>query len=102
MLFPSLSKSQSMGGTVINWDTAQWDIKLMTKYEGTQDIKQLCNTTDIFLLPFHLSFNEGTGICRSLMGQMNVITDLNNQKSVISLMNSTNQCTRGIKHYKNL
>ena len=80
---------------MINWKKAVWDVRGMTTYNI--EYEKICKPLEIglILIPGFWSVYDSSRICKNLRGNMNVISNKENNDEIAEMMKNSEMCSIG-------
>ena len=80
-------------GDIVNWDTANWNVKNMKEYEGTYE--DICKSHELgqVLFPGYRNYTTALSLCQNVRGNLLQIETEDQQNIALDLMQNSSTCS---------
>ena len=89
----SYSCSKYFYGNIINWNNATWQVNDMEWYDTSYS--EVCKkhlSNELLKLPGKWKLETGMQVCMQFKGQVNTITNPDNENKIIEFVNKDEKC----------
>ena len=79
-------------GDIIDWNTADWEVSGMEEYKSNYSNVCKPSALGLVLIPGPWNITEATKLCQNFRGQMNVITNEQNNEELMTHLRKSDEC----------